>query len=68
MLLVVMRPADVGKDVPTPNVSVEYATLIERLTELRPPVRIGTMTTMTCCASTTARRSCETSLRSNISA
>ena len=39
MLLVVMRPAEVGKDVPTSNVSEEYDELIDRLIELRLPIR-----------------------------
>ena len=38
MLLVMMRPADAGKDVPTPEVSKEYAELIEQLTKLQPPI------------------------------
>lgn len=35
MLLIMMRPADLGKDVSMPSVSKDYARLIERLTELR---------------------------------
>ena len=38
MLLVVMRPAEAGKDVPTPEVSEKYARLIEQLTRLQLPV------------------------------
>jgi Protein of unknown function (DUF3987) len=38
MLLIVMRPAGIGKDVSMPSVSKEYARLIERLTTLRLPV------------------------------
>jgi hypothetical protein len=38
MLLIVMRPAGIGKDVSMPSVSKDYAGLIERLTKLRLPV------------------------------
>jgi hypothetical protein len=38
MLLIMMRPAVLGKDVSMPSVSKDYAKLIERLTELRLPV------------------------------
>ena len=38
MLLIVMRPAGLGKDVSVPGVSSLYAALIERLTELKLPV------------------------------
>ena len=37
MLVVVARPAVVGKDVPRPNVAEEYADLLDRLIELKPP-------------------------------
>jgi hypothetical protein len=38
MLLVVLRAAEVGKDVATPHVSTDYAWLIERLPKLQLPV------------------------------
>ena len=37
MLLIILRPAVMGKDEPTPAVADKYAKLIERLTELSPP-------------------------------
>jgi Protein of unknown function (DUF3987) len=37
MLPIVLRPAEVGKDAPTPPVAETYGKLVERLTELAPP-------------------------------
>jgi Protein of unknown function (DUF3987)/Bifunctional DNA primase/polymerase, N-terminal len=41
MLMVMARPAVMGKDVPTAAVAGEYAKLIEQLTELSPPNPYG---------------------------
>jgi hypothetical protein len=38
MILIVLRPAVMGKDTPTPPIAETYARLVERLTELTPPV------------------------------
>ncbi|MGO8202824.1 DUF3987 domain-containing protein [Rhizobium ruizarguesonis] len=38
---VVLRPGKLGKDVPMPDVVSKYAALIERLTQLRQPMRGG---------------------------
>ncbi len=38
MLLIVLPPAEIGNDGAAPDVSRDYAELIERLTKLRPPV------------------------------
>jgi hypothetical protein len=37
MLVIMARPAEVGRDVPAPPVAQEYAKLVDRLTELSPP-------------------------------
>jgi hypothetical protein len=37
MILIMLRPAVMGKDVPAPPVADAYARLVERLTELAPP-------------------------------
>jgi Protein of unknown function (DUF3987)/RepB DNA-primase from phage plasmid len=41
LLVILLRPAVMGKDVPTPAVADKYAKLIERLTELSPPTAFG---------------------------
>jgi hypothetical protein len=38
---IVLRPGKLGKDVPMPDVVTKYQTLVERLTQLRRPVRGG---------------------------
>ena len=48
-LLIVLRPAVMGKDEPTPAVATSYAKLIERLTEMPPPREGFTNTTVPLC-------------------